>query len=67
MAKRRYIYNIVLLTLLGVYVFDIVQEGVEFTASENEKRANLRKRQLMHERVSNTTAVSIHWMLYVVI
>eukprot|EP00984_Skeletonema_dohrnii_P033794 scaffold31561_cov94-Skeletonema_dohrnii-CCMP3373.AAC.1 len=56
MAKRGYLYHILLLTALGAYVFDIVQEGVELTKIAAAKKANLRKRQLMEERVSNVAA-----------
>ncbi|KAK1736265.1 hypothetical protein QTG54_012865 [Skeletonema marinoi] len=50
MAKRGYLYHILLLTALGAYVFDVVQEGVELTTIAAAKKANLRKRQLMDER-----------------
>jgi len=56
MAKRGYLYHILLLTALGAYVFDVVQEGVELTTIAAVKKANLRKRQLMDERVSEGAA-----------
>jgi len=59
MVKRGYIYNIILLAALGAYVLNIVQEGVELAASTTEKKANLRKRQLMEERVSSSSCSSI--------
>jgi hypothetical protein len=57
MVKRGYIYNFILLTALGAYLLNIVQEGVELAASTTEKKANLRKRQLMEERVSSSSLV----------
>ena len=42
-----------LLAALGAYVYDVVQESVELNKLADAKRANLRKRQLMDERVSN--------------
>ena len=53
MAKRGYLYYILLLAALGTYVLNTVREGVEFSASMEEKKSNLRKRQLMEERVSS--------------
>ncbi len=50
-------YNILLLASLGAYVFDTVQEGVQLEANVKAKRGNLRKRQLMNERVSNNFTI----------
>ena len=52
MIKRGYMYNYLVLAMLGAYVFDTVREGVDLTSKEDTKRANLRKRQLLNERVS---------------
>ena len=52
-AKQRYLYHLLLLAAIGVYVFDIVQEGIELSNIAEQKKENLRKRQLMDERVSN--------------
>ena len=41
-----------LLTALGAYVLDTVREGVQLTNSTAERKANLRRRQMIEERVS---------------
>ena len=56
-TKRGYMYNILLLASLGAYVFDTVREGVQLEANVKAKRGNLRKRQLMNERVSNNFTI----------
>ena len=53
MAKRGHMYYILLLAALGAYVFNIVQEGAELSQIAAEKKANLRKRRMIDERVSN--------------
>ena len=53
MAKRGHLYYILLLAALGAYVFNIVQEGAELSQIAAEKKANLRKRRMIDERVSN--------------
>ena len=53
MAKRGQLYYILLLAALGAYVCNIVKEGAELSQIAAEKKANLRKRQMMDERVSN--------------
>jgi hypothetical protein len=55
-VKRAPIYIILLITALGAYVLNIVHEGVELAASAKAKKENLRKRQLMEERVSSIAA-----------
>ncbi len=50
--KRGYLYHYLVLAMLGAYVFDTVREGVDLTSKADAKRANLRKRQLLNERVS---------------
>ena len=53
MAKRGHLYYILLLAALGAYVFNIVQEGAQLSQIAAEKKANLRKRRMIDDRVSN--------------
>ena len=53
MAKRGQLYYILLLAALGAYVFNIVQEGAQLSQIAAEKKANLRKRRMIDDRVSN--------------
>ncbi len=41
-----------MLAMLGAYVFDTVREGVDLASKVDAKRAYLRNRQLLNERVS---------------
>ena len=54
MPRRGYLYHLLLLTALGAYVYDVVQESVELNKLADAKRSNLRKRQLIDERVSHS-------------
>ena len=53
--RRGYLYNLLLLAVILAYVYDVVQESVELNKLADTKRANLRKRQLMDERVSHSS------------
>ena len=59
MPRRGYLYHLLLLTALGAYVYNVVQESVELNKVADTKRKNLRQRQLMEERVSHLFVVSV--------
>ena len=59
MPRRGYLYHLLLLTALGAYVYNVVQESVELNKVADTKRKNLRQRQLMEERVSHSLVVSV--------
>ena len=59
MPRRGYLYHLLLLTALGAYVYNVVQESVELNKVADTKRKNLRQRQLMEERVSHLLVVSV--------
>jgi hypothetical protein len=53
MMRRGYLYNLLLLAVILAYVYDVVQESVELNKLADTKRANLRQRKMVEERVSN--------------
>ncbi len=59
MPRRGYLYHLLLLTALGAYVYDVVQESVELNKLAETKRANLRQRKMVDERVSHSSLLAV--------